>query len=315
MDYKPAILSELEALRRVSIAEPAGGFKSRAYTSAIKTIQAIAKITSIDDIPGSGIGKGLREKIERIITEGSHLSTEVRAKASALDTLTGVYGIGPKKAQSLITEHGITTIAELRLLNSTNSKLLNKNQRIGLDYYEQLLERIPRSEMQSHELCLMTHKPRDLDGLIVGSYRRGQPDSGDIDMLLTCAGSGSNSLLGDFAKALKKIGYIREILAQGEHKCMAICQLEGAPARRLDLLITPRAEFPFAVFYFTGCDTFNVSVRSHALTRGYTLNEHALTRVADGQPVGDIKTEEDIFKALNLAWIPPEQRTGSLLHG
>jgi DNA polymerase (family 10) len=119
--------------------------------------------------------------------------------------------------------------------------------------------------------------------------------------------------LADCVAALRSSGYIREILAMGDHKCMAICDLDpasGSNGRRLDLLVTPPDEFPFAVFYFTGCDTFNVAVRSHALRLGFTLNEHALTHIATGLPVKGIKTEKDIFAALKLTWREPVDRTG-----
>ena len=232
----------------------------------------------------------------------------------ALEQIQAVYGIGPKKAEDLIAA-GYLTIADLR--KATDPKLLNKNQRIGLKYYEQLLERIPRSEMHQHAALLMAAKPPSLEGVIVGSYRRGRPDSGDIDMLIRTASPLVDAALAltEFVAALKASGYIKEVLAHGDHKCMAICVLPGASSssvgRRLDLLVTQPDEFPFAVFYFTGSDTFNVAVRSYALTKGFTLNEHALTHVKTGKPVKGIKKEEDIFGALKLRWVEPVNRTGS----
>ena len=116
--------------------------------------------------------------------------------------------------------------------------------------------------------------------------------------------------LTDFVKTLKDGGYIQEVLAHGDHKCMAICALPSGQSRRLDLLITPPAEFPFAVFYFTGSDTFNVAVRAHALTRGFTLNEHGIVQVSTGRSVSGVKTEKDIFSLLKLVWREPKDRTG-----
>ena len=121
--------------------------------------------------------------------------------------------------------------------------------------------------------------------------------------------------LEEYVSVLKACGYIREVLAMGAHKCLAISQLPGpefeGKARRLDLLVTPPSEFPFALFYFTGCDTFNVAVRSHALTQGFTLNEHAITHIQSGKPVLCIKKEETIFKLLKLKWVEPVDRTGA----
>ena len=313
-DCKQTIIAELDVLRRISVTETAGVFKARVYAAAIKTLQALPHVRSMEDLPtsqkGDGLGKEVRIKIAKILEHGHlDISPEARNAATALETLQGIYGVGPKKAQDLVAA-GYTTIAALR--SSAGTKLLNKNQLIGLQYYEQLLERIPRKEMDQHAALLMAAKPSTLEGVIVGSYRRGRPDSGDIDMLIRTASPTVDAAqaLTDFVTALKTSGYIREVLAHGDHKCMAICQIAGGKGRRLDLLVAPPEEFPYAVFYFTGSDTFNVAVRSHALGRGFTLNEHAITQVSSGKQVSGVKTEKDLFKLLKLKWVEPVDRTG-----
>lgn len=312
-DFKPIILSELDVLRRISVTETAGVFKARSYAAAIQAISGWGPIYSLTDVPPGtkrdGIGAEIRKKIERIVTTGSlDIPADVRARAVALELFTGIYGVGPKKAQDLIAA-GYRTVAELRAAPAT---LFNKNQRIGLQYYEQLLERIPRDEMDRHAALLMATKPAALRGEIVGSYRRRAATSGDIDMLLTAVDAETAAAaLADFVAALQGCGYIREVLAFGSHKCMAIAALEGGVGRRLDLLVSPPGEFPFAVLYFTGCDTFNVAMRSHALTLGFTLNEHALTHVRTGTTVQGIRSERDILSSLRLAWREPWERTGA----
>jgi len=315
-DYKKTIIAELDVLRRISVTESAGIFKARVYAAAIKTLTALPHIRSVEDLPasqkGDGLGKEVRIKIAKIIEHGSlNISPATRASAIALEVFQGIYGVGPKKAQDLIAA-GHTTIADLRTAAAKDPKLLNKNQLIGLHYYEQLLQRIPRAEMHQHAALLMAAKPQTLEGVIVGSYRRGRPDSGDIDMLIRTSSSSVDAAtaLTDFVSALKASGYIREVLAHGDHKCMAICGLPGAVGRRLDLLVTPPTEFPFAVFYFTGSDTFNVAVRSHALSRGWTLNEHAITQLSSGKQVSGVRSEQDLFKLLKLKWVEPVDRTG-----
>ena len=320
-DFKTTIISELDVLRKISVTETAGVFKARVYAAAIKTLSDLPHVRSMGDLPasqkGDGLGKEIRIKIAKIIETGSlDINPAARAAATALETLQGIYGVGPKKAQDLIAA-GYTTVEGLRAALTTNPSLLNKNQQIGLRYYEQLLTRIPRAEMDQHAALLMAAKPSSLEGVIVGSYRRGRPDSGDIDMLIRTADAAVDAAaaLTDFVAALKARGYIREILAHGDHKCMAICQLPGSSSasgsgRRLDLLVTPPEEFPFAVFYFTGSDTFNVAVRRHALTRGLTLNEHAITFVRNGKQLPGVKTERELFKLLKLRWVEPVDRTG-----
>lgn len=320
-DFKATIISELDVLRKISVTETAGVFKARVYAAAIKTLTTLPHVRSMEDLPesqkGDGLGKEIRIKIAKIIEHGGlEINPAARAAATALETLQGIYGIGPKKAQELIKD-GHTTVEGLRAAVATDPDLLNKNQKIGLRYYEQLLTRIPRAEMDQHAALLMEAKPAALEGIIVGSYRRGRPDSGDIDMLIRTADAtvDAAAALTDFVAALKARGYIREVLAHGAHKCMAICQLPGSSSasssvRRLDLLVTPPEEFPFAVFYFTGSDTFNVAVRSHALTRGLTLNEHAITLVCNGKRLPGVKTEKELFKLLKLRWVEPVDRTG-----
>lgn len=309
-DFKEKIVSELDVLRRISVTETAGMFKERSYAAAIKLLAALPHIRSVADLPpnqkGSGLGAEIRAKIATIIEKGAlDIGPEVRARATALEIFQGIYGVGPKKAQELVAA-GYTSIAALR---AAAPSLFNKNQLIGLRYYEQLLTRIPRSEMDKHAALLMAAKPASLEGVIVGSYRRGRPDSGDIDMLVR---STDPNAMAEFVASLQATGYIREVLAHGDHKCMAICELPGQAkkARRLDILLTPPEEFPFAVFYFTGSDTFNVAVRSHALSRGWTLNEHAITQVRSGKRVSGVRSEQDLFKLLKLRWVEPTARTG-----
>lgn len=313
-DHKAKILSELDVLRRIAVTETAGVFKARVYTSAIKTLSALPHVRSMEDLPasqkGDGLGKEVRIKIQKILEHGGlEISPEARGAATALEAFQGIYGVGPKKAQDLLAA-GHTTIEGLRAAFAKDKGILNKNQQIGLHYYEQLLQRIPRAEMDQHAALLMAAKPASLEGVIVGSYRRGRPDSGDIDMLIRTASVDSATALDDFVTALRLKAYIREVLAHGDHKCMAICQLPGSIGRRLDLLVTPPAEFPFAVFYFTGSDTFNVAVRAHALKRGFTLNEHAITQISSGKQVQGVRSEQDLFKLLKLRWVEPVDRTG-----
>jgi DNA polymerase/3'-5' exonuclease PolX len=315
MDRRPQIIAELETLRKLAATETAGTFKVRSYVAAIKALQALPHpVTAITDLPpptaGDGLGAKIREKIATILTTGSlPITAEARARATALAAFQQIYGVGPKKAEQLVAA-GYTTIPALRTATAANPDLLNRNQHTGLRYYEALLTRIPRTEMDAHAALLLSHKPAALEGTIVGSYRRGRPDSGDIDMLLCSTGDAAAALTA-YVTALQSAGYIREVLAHGDHKCLAIAALPGGTPRRLDLLVTPPAEYPFAVFYFTGSDTFNVAVRSHALTCGFTLNEHALTALKSGRTVTGIKTERDIFTALRIAWREPHERTGA----
>jgi DNA polymerase beta len=316
MDYRAAIVDALDTLRKRDVADKQP-FKAKAYQKVIQQLQAGAdarpSISSWEDLKNvQGIGDKIRAKIDEIFATGVLASAE-RTKASgtlsALEMFQGIYGIGPAKASALV-KAGIKTIADLRSAAAADTSLLNTNQTLGLKYYEDLLERIPRAEMDQHAALLSKACPAALTMDIVGSYRRGAASSGDIDVLLKASTKQSSKAFTTMVENIKATYPIVEILALGPKKCMAIIKLTPtAPARRLDLLLTPAAEYPYALFYFTGSDKFNVAVRSHALELGYSLNEHTLSIVEQSMPVPPlVETEQDIFSFLGLKYIPPTER-------
>lgn len=291
-DFKQKIIEELTVLVTASKGEPNGGFKSRAYVTAIKRLSELGPIYAESDVPDlPGIGVKVRAKIAEIITTG-HLAAADKGRQiePALKAFGNIYGVGPKAAQDLVSQ-GFRTIDEIRA--STTVKL-TKNQQVGLRVYDDLLLRIPRAEMEEHQKLLST-------GTIVGSFRRGQPTSGDIDVLLTEG-------LAETVTALTTLGYITDILAQGPSKCLAVCRLPGKPHRRLDFLLTPTEELPFAILYFTGSDTFNVAMRQKASDMGFRLNEHGLLHTKTNKYVTGIRTEKDIFTILKMDWKEPHER-------
>lgn len=319
MDYRPAMIDALQTLKKRELAQKAT-FKARAYQTVLQQLEQLpGPIYSMADLQGiKGMGEKIREKIQEIFQTG-HLQAAEKAKGlyalDAHDTLQAIYGVGPAKATDLI-QQGITTISELRDAVRENPALLNDKQRLGLHYYEDLLQRIPRQEMEEHERLLLAECP--LPAELVGSYRRGASSSGDIDVLIRVpphqTAKDTKSMFYYFVQRLVDKGYIKAILALGEHKCMAICSLDkDATARRLDLLITPDEEYPFALLYFTGSDRFNVAVRQRALERGYTLNEHRLTPIpkvsGEHRLTPTLHTEEDILHFLGLEYVPPTERT------
>jgi DNA polymerase/3'-5' exonuclease PolX len=313
MDYRPTIIDALDTLRKRDLADKQP-FKAKAYQKVIQQLQARSEaVSSWEDLKTmEGIGEKIRKKIDEIFATGMLASAE-RTKASgtlsALETFQGIYGIGPAKASALV-KAGFKTIDDLRSAAQADPSLLNTNQTLGLHYYEDLLERIPRAEMDEHAALLSKACPAALTMDIVGSYRRGAASSGDIDVLLKATGKASAASFLKMIENIKTAYPIVEILALGPKKCMAIIKLTPtAPARRLDLLLTPAAEYAYALFYFTGSDKFNVAVRSHALELGYSLNEHTLSIVDSSMPSPPLlETEEDIFSFLGLRYIPPTER-------
>lgn len=314
-DRKQIITEELEVLRKKE-QQDGNTFKAIAYSKVIRQIKQLPKIVTMEDLQEvKGIGESIRKKIEEILETGTLAVAEEAKKDPTLfvmDQLMNIYGVGRVKAKDLVTNHGVTSIADLREKVVQTPDLLNGNQMIGLQYYEQFLERIPRKEMEKHEKILM--KVLD-DAEIVGSYRRGLPDSGDIDVLIKWPSHKSEEegkdALSQIVGDLHKKGYITDTLALGDKKFMGVCKAtKKGKARRLDLLLTPEKEYPFAVLYFTGSDKFNVEMRKVALEKGYSLNEHGFTPLEETKkkrlPV--MKSEEDIFRFLGYSMIDPKER-------
>lgn len=317
-DYKQVIIDALEVMRKREVAEKQT-FKANAYRKVINQLKTYeGTITSYNDVQSiNGIGEKISDKIKEILETGQLKAAEsVKEKydLTALDTFQKIYGVGPTKAMELVNA-GYKTISELRVAVKKDKKLLNEKQQIGLKHYEVLLERIPREEMQEHEDILNQLIPDESDFEIelVGSYRREQPDSGDIDVLIRVPkGKTEKEAIESFftyVKLLEGFGYITETLALGAKKCMAICNIYNGKSRRLDLLMTPDNEYAYALLYFTGSDRFNVAFRNAAQEKGYKLNEHSLTKIDSNVPdVPYMKSERDIFKFLNLDYIRPSQR-------
>jgi len=310
MDYKAKILDALETLRKKEIAEKEP-FKAKAYKTAIEQLATLPHIKSIEDVRGvKGIGAKIYAKLEELFATGSLKAAEVAKEVvKASDALLHCYGIGPAKVKELHS-YGISTISQLRDAIKKDPHILSPVQTVGLRYYEPLLLRIPRAEMEEHAALL--HKAiepfqkgrvvRRAD--LVGSYRRGATTSGDIDVLLE---GDDPTILIDLMHSLTTKRYIVGVLAHGARKVMAIVRLDGHPERRLDLLLTSHTEYPFALTYFTGSDKFNIEMRKVAIAQSLTLNEHGLTTRA-GIPVHGIASEKDLFKALKIEWKEPAER-------
>ncbi len=322
-DYKPAIIEALTVLMKSDQIRKEK-FKVIAYQKVLKSLAAHeGPIRSLDDLEEiEGVGKKIRAKIEEILATGSLQAAKEAAAAlpiTVYDDLLKVHGIGPVKARKLVEEVGVRSIEDLRARVATEPSILDAGQKIGLRFYEEFNERIPRAEMEQHEGTLLRAKPTNMKIELVGSFRRGAESSGDIDALINFPWSKSDTdavqKFHEYVTGLVGNGYITDILALGNHKCMAVVQASpGAAHRRLDLLLTPSEEWAFAILYFTGSDRFNVAMRAHAQEQGFTMNEHniqPLTVAARGRELPQFKTERDIFNFLGLRYIKPEERTGA----
>jgi NAD-dependent DNA ligase len=288
-------------------------FRARAYQKAQETIMAYpGDILSPNDLKGKpGIGETIMEKLNEYVQTGT-LKILEREKNNPVNILAEVYGIGPKKAKELV-DQGITSIAQLR----ENQYLLNDIQKVGLQYYEDILKKVPRSEIEDYKAIFEKAMPKGTDGEngkmeIVGSYRRGAQSSGDIDVIIT---SNSPKVFTTFIDNLIKEKIILYVLSRGPTKCLVVAKIPSSDsARRVDFLYTSPEEFPFAILYFTGSKIFNTVMRHIALEKGYTMNEHGIYKM-EAKKKGDkvtnfvFRDEKDIFDFLGLQFKEPNERT------
>ena len=285
-------------------------FRARAYQKAQETIMSYpGDIMSADDLKGKpNIGSTIMEKLIEYSQTGT-LKIIEREKNNPVNILGDIYGVGPKKAKELVVG-GITSIAQLR----ENQDKLNDIQKVGLKYYEDILKRIPRSEIQQYAQIFDTEFNKvatpDSQFEIVGSYRRGAKESGDIDVIIT---ADSPKVFVEFITNLINKKIIIEVLSRGHTKCLVITKIPGSDsARRVDFLYSTPEEYPFSVLYFTGSKIFNTVMRGRALNMGLTMNEHGLYKMENkkkGEKVSHIfKNEKDIFDYLNLEYKAPDER-------
>ena len=137
-------------------------------------------------------------------------------------------------------------------------------------------------------------------GEIVGSFRRKEETSGDIDVMLNMDIQEFNK----FIDSLIKEDYIKYTLARGDKKFLGICRMnKTSKYRRIDFIRNTPEEYPYMKLYFTGSANFNVAFRKHCLKLGLSLNEHSFI-----PPVKGLKTERDIFKYVGLEYVNPEDR-------
>jgi len=278
--------------------------KSLAYKRAHEAILSLDRdIHTVDELKSvSGIGASSLAHMREYLEKGT-LEIIDAERLNPENILSDIYGVGPKKAKELV-QKGVTSIAELR---KRQDELLNKVQKVGLQYYEDILERIPRSEIDKYNEVFKAAVPPTAKYEIVGSYRRGAADSGDIDVIITS----ENKLdFQNFIDFLISKHIILEVLSRGDSKCLVIARISTPKyARRVDFLYTSPQEYPFAVLYFTGSKGFNTVMRGHALKQGYSLNEHELTVKSNGEKIqGKFIEEKDIFDFLQLQYKTPGER-------
>jgi DNA polymerase/3'-5' exonuclease PolX len=331
-DFKSLLIENLSTLKKNELINKQP-FKVKAYEVVLKQLEeypgVIRNYEDIENAKFKGIGKKIEAKIKEIFSTG-RLSAARRAKESnpldLYDQILDIHGIGPVKAKELIEDFAVVSIEDLQEKSKLYPNLLSYASKIGLTHYYDFKERIPRNEMEVHDMVIHNFLPEKngkpiFRAEIAGSYRRGLLNSGDIDVLLTMEKVGyfrehhsshnkDISLFHDYINELKEIGYITDILSLGANKCLAVCKIDSK-YRRIDFELTSYEEYYYSLLYFTGSKQFNVAMRGYALKKGWSLNQHGLDRInAIGPGPSIVKSEKDIFDFLGLVYVKPEHRNG-----
>jgi NAD-dependent DNA ligase/predicted GIY-YIG superfamily endonuclease len=334
------IIEFMKVLNELSIIMKNKGevFRSLAYTKAINELKKYMSSENASPINSAhelkslnlpNIGKTILEKYEEFLKTGTLEAIE-KERANPINIFANIYGIGHVKANELVNSKNIKTLDELKEkqneLQENKLPLLNKKQQIGLKYYNDLLKRIPRTEINEFK-SLFKSKFRETiieNGEleenhkfeIAGSYRRKAENSGDIDLI--CTSYNNNKTV--FVKFIEKLfskNILIEALSSGETKSLTIGKLlkEGSIPRRLDFLYAPQEDYAFTLLYFTGSKDFNTATRQHALNLDLTLSEHGFYKVihttkAKQEKILNLlfKTEKDIFDFLCMEYKEPQDR-------
>jgi DNA polymerase/3'-5' exonuclease PolX len=269
------------------------------YSKEIKTVKDVEELK---DLPN--IGDGMIKRLTEIVTTGKLKELDDTPNLYVIKELTTISGIGEKNALKLIQDHDIKSIPDLKKKIKSGEVELTNAQNIGLKYHYDLSQRIPRAEIQKAEKIIrqvVKVVNPDIEMEIVGSYRRGKTNSGDIDVLFTH----SKNQLTKVIEALEKKGVLHEQISKGGKKYSGIIIVDKL-GRRIDFLFVKPENYPAALLYFTGSGEHNQKMRGVAKSKNYKLNEYNLED-EKGNKI-KVKSEKDIFDKLEMEYLEPHQR-------
>jgi DNA polymerase (family 10) len=290
-------------------------FRIRAYRRAALNLQSLtedvevlARDGRLDEIPG--VGADLAGKIVEYLETGrmKDLTAARRGIPTGVVELMGVPGIGPKTARLLYEKEGVTSVARLEALAKAGKlrglpgiqAKTEQNILAGIAVVRKGLERMPLGQALplGRELVRLLGAVSGVKQVsLAGSARRMKETVGDLDLLIT---STTPARVMDAFVRLPQVG---QILERGSTKA-SIRHTEGL---QVDLRVVEPESFGAALVYFTGSKQHNIRVREMAVRKGLKLSEYGVFREASGRRVAGT-TEEDVYAAVGLPWIPPELR-------
>lgn len=275
------------------------------YTRAIQAVRSYPKrIESYQEAVGiPGIGPSIASKIQEYLNTGT--TSEIAPldeRNRVIEEFKQLHGVGNVIANKWYD-------MGYRRLQDVPESIMTDAQRISLKYRHELIQKIPRAEMNIYNQLLNEYfTSQGLQYQVCGSYRRGRPASGDIDVLVIDK-PGINVM-----DIITRWPYLNAILGAGQKKILAICSLPPSSVvgpsplhRRIDFELVQWYEYPYASMYFTGPASFNVKMRDYCKKFGLTLNEKSLVVDATGEHKV-VQSEEQLFQVLGLKYLTPEER-------
>lgn len=330
----PQIAAMFEQMAAVLEILGGDGFRINAFRRAARVMEDLGQdlaqvgpdlkqLTAIE-----GIGKGTAQRIAEFLSTGKvkeHAQLLAKIPPGLLELLE-IPGLGPKTVGLLWKQAGVESLDGLKtrlegdklaqLPGLGAKKLENLRKSIAFARVSAQRVRIGQAMPLAHWFVSRLRKMKGVkQAAYAGSLRRGQETIGDIDLIVSVAPAGSDPTgHGQTARAISDafvtLEPVREVLAQGPTKT-SVRSIDPASQKKgaiqVDLRIVAPESFGAALMYFTGSKEHNVAMRERAIKQGAKLNEYGIYK-GDQFVVG--KTEEEVFAALRLDWIPPELRQG-----
>jgi len=278
------------------------------HTESVATLAADPD-RNLTSIPG--IGKGLAFVVREIVARGSCERRDellLKFPPAALEFLK-IQGLGPKSIALLFQHFQVQSIDALEQL--CLEQKLRELPRMGAKLEEKVLKSIAQYRLRTGRFLIsfaeqiaaellqtLRATPGVTSAVAAGSLRRGRETVGDLDLLVT--GPEAEPAL----EAIAKHPRAYQILSRGVNK---VSITMGREAFQVDVRALPKESFGAAMQYFTGSKDHNVAIRMRAIRMGLKLSEYGLFRLEDDSRVAG-ETEEEIYDALGLQWIPPEIR-------
>ncbi len=309
------MLRELAELTMLDEGDPQS-FRVRAYESAAQAIAAqatdLGKLTAKELQKIDGIGKSTAAKVRELIETG-HVARldELRKKhPAAIVALLRIQGLGPKAVARLRAELGVQSLDDLRA--ALGEHKLRELKGFGAKSEEKLAQALARLEAEGslartpisvalplaeRVVARMLEVPGVTHASYCGSLRRFAETVGDVDVVVAA------KTAGPVMEAVVAMSVVDRVLVRGESKTSVVTRR----GTQIDVRVVAEHQLGAARLYFTGSKGHNIKLRQRALARGWTLNEYALAEVEGGKVIAGA-TEEEIYAALGLPFIPPVLR-------